>query len=107
MDTDGMNRLVHPYPCSSVSGVIFIRVHPCSLVLIRVHPCPALTTAPTVGMRRHTFLLIEARYMRMDMGEYPMEGAKVYLTVSIGEAFEGFCYKLVAGVILDTDKDRD
>jgi hypothetical protein len=58
-------------------------------------------------MRRYTFLLIGARYMRMDMGEYPVEATRAYLTVSIGEPFEDFCYKLVADVILDKDKARD
>jgi ATP-dependent DNA helicase RecQ len=44
--------------------------------------------------------VIETRYMRMEIGHYPVDSLQPYLTVSIGEPFEGFCYKLVAAVIL-------
>ena len=43
---------------------------------------------------------IEACYMPLAVGRYPVEGRQPYLTVSISEPFEGFCYKLVAAIIL-------
>ena len=42
---------------------------------------------------------IEARYMQMEVGQHPVDALQPYLTVSIGEPFEGFCYKLVAAII--------
>jgi hypothetical protein len=33
------------------------------------------------------------------IGEYPLAGGGLYFTISIGEPYEGFCYKLVAGII--------
>ena len=44
--------------------------------------------------------VIEERYIKMKPGDYPMAGYRPYLTVSISEPFEGFCYKLIAAVIL-------
>jgi hypothetical protein len=44
--------------------------------------------------------VIEADYMRRDIGSYPVECPQPYVTVSISEPFEGFCYKLAAGIIL-------
>jgi ATP-dependent DNA helicase RecQ len=44
--------------------------------------------------------IVEADYMRRDVGSYPVEQTQPYVTVSISEPFEGFCYKLAAGVIL-------
>ena len=41
---------------------------------------------------------IENRYIQMDIGKYPVEGEN-YLTASISEPFDGFCYKLAAAVI--------
>ncbi|MGA2938846.1 MAG: RQC domain-containing protein [Syntrophobacteraceae bacterium] len=43
--------------------------------------------------------VIESRYMQMDIGRYPVEDSENYLTVSISEPFEGFCYKLAAAII--------
>lgn len=43
---------------------------------------------------------MEATYMPMEVGEYPVARSQAYLTVSIGEPFEGFCYKLAAAVLL-------
>jgi ATP-dependent DNA helicase RecQ len=42
---------------------------------------------------------IEEKYMGMDIGRYPVENAKNYVTVSIGEPFNDFCYKLAAAII--------
>ena len=43
--------------------------------------------------------VIESRYMQMDIGRYPLEDSENYLTVSMSEPFDGFCYKLVAAII--------
>jgi ATP-dependent DNA helicase RecQ len=42
---------------------------------------------------------IETRYFNYDVGRYPIIETPVYLTISIGEPYEGFCYKLVAGIV--------
>ena len=42
---------------------------------------------------------VEATYYNNDFGEYPITGENVFICVSIGEPYEGYCYKLVAGVI--------
>ena len=41
---------------------------------------------------------VESRYRFKGEGEYPMTG-DIYLCISLGEPFEGYCYKLVAAVI--------
>ncbi|MGO9529993.1 MAG: DNA helicase RecQ [Syntrophobacteraceae bacterium] len=43
--------------------------------------------------------VIENRYMQMDIGRYPVEDSETYLTVSVSEPFDGFCYKLAAAII--------
>jgi hypothetical protein len=43
--------------------------------------------------------VIENRYFGEEIGQYPINKKDVYFTVSIGEPYEGYCYKLVAGVI--------
>jgi len=43
--------------------------------------------------------VLENRYFRKETGQYPMNKKAVYFTVSIGEPYEGYCYKLVAGII--------
>jgi len=43
--------------------------------------------------------VIEERYFNHDIGRYLIEEAPVYFTISIGEPYEGFCYKLVAGIV--------
>ena len=42
--------------------------------------------------------LIENTFFHENVGEYPINKRDVYLTVSIGEPYQGFCYKLVAAV---------
>ena len=43
--------------------------------------------------------VIENRYFNKDVGQYPINKTNLYLTISIGEPYEGYCYKLVAAVI--------
>ena len=42
---------------------------------------------------------IERTYLMKEHGEYPLINGDLYLTVSLGEPFNGYCYKLVAAVI--------
>jgi len=42
---------------------------------------------------------IERTYLMKEHGEYPLINRDLYLTVSLGEPFNGYCYKLVASVI--------
>ncbi len=42
---------------------------------------------------------LEKYFIEQPLGEYPAQNDDVYLTVSISEPFEGFCYKLVAAVL--------
>lgn len=42
---------------------------------------------------------IEAIYLKKQEGEYTLDANAVYLCISIGEPFHGFCYKLVATII--------
>jgi len=44
--------------------------------------------------------VIENRYIKENIGEYPVENKHSYLCVSIGEPHEGYRYKLVAGIIM-------
>jgi hypothetical protein len=46
-----------------------------------------------------TDLAVELHYETQRDGEYPIAD-DVYLCISLGEPFEGYCYKLVSGVIL-------
>jgi len=48
-----------------------------------------IVTDPTVGKR----------YGGKEEGEYRFDKGDIYLCISIGEPFGGYCYKLVAGVI--------
>ena len=43
--------------------------------------------------------ILEEGYFDKYIGDYPIAEKDVYLCVSIGEPYEGYCYKLVAGVI--------
>ena len=42
---------------------------------------------------------IEKVYILKNVGQYPLSTQDLYLTISLGEPFNGFCYKLIAGVI--------
>ena len=43
--------------------------------------------------------VVENRYFQEEIGQYPLIKGNVYFTVSIGEPYEGYCYKLVAGIV--------
>jgi hypothetical protein len=43
--------------------------------------------------------LVEEAYLNKDFGTYPIKSRDAYLCVSIGGPCEGYCYKLVAGMI--------
>jgi len=42
---------------------------------------------------------VEKKYGGKEEGEYRFDKGDIYLCISIGEPFGGYCYKLVAGVI--------
>ena len=42
--------------------------------------------------------IVENAFMPRDFGSYPIPGT-IYACISLGEPYEGFCYKLVAGVM--------
>ncbi len=46
-----------------------------------------------------TDISVEKACADRPVGRYPVESETLFLCVSLGEPFEGFCYKLVAGVI--------
>ena len=45
----------------------------------------------------------EKKYLEKGNGEYPMNSKNTYLCISIGEPYQGFCYKLAAGIIVLKD----
>ncbi|HNZ32371.1 MAG TPA: RecQ family ATP-dependent DNA helicase [Smithellaceae bacterium] len=47
-----------------------------------------------------TDMMIEREYLMRPQDEYPLENKNIYLTISLGEPFNGFCYKLVAAVMM-------
>jgi hypothetical protein len=46
-----------------------------------------------------TDIFVEKEYADQPEGRYAIRNKNIYLCVSLGEPLEGFCYKLVAGVI--------
>ncbi len=46
---------------------------------------------------------IERIFLRKDHGEYPLCDEVLYLTISLGEPFYGYCYKLAAAVITQNE----
>jgi hypothetical protein len=42
---------------------------------------------------------VEAAYLKELLGNYLLTEPEIYLTISISEPYEGFCYKLVAGLM--------
>ncbi len=42
---------------------------------------------------------IEARYLSLDVGEYPAPNPEACVTVSISEPYQGFCYKLASAFV--------
>lgn len=51
-----------------------------------------------------TDMAVERAYLMKPQDEYPLDHKDIYLTISLGEPFNGFCYKLVAAVMMQ-DKD--
>jgi ATP-dependent DNA helicase RecQ len=42
---------------------------------------------------------VESSCLKNPLGNYPLTEPEIYLTISISEPYEGFCYKLVAGLM--------
>ena len=47
-----------------------------------------------------TDMMIEREYLMKPQDEYPLDNKNIYLTISLGEPFNGFCYKLIAAVMM-------
>ena len=43
--------------------------------------------------------IIEREYLKKSNGTYSLQSKNVYMCISIGEPYEGYCYKLVAAII--------
>ncbi|MBN1614375.1 MAG: DNA helicase RecQ [Deltaproteobacteria bacterium] len=44
--------------------------------------------------------VMERKYLMKDHGEYPFTTGDLYTTISLGEPFNGYCYKLLAAVMI-------
>ncbi len=42
---------------------------------------------------------IEREYLKKSNGVYSLQSKNIYMSISIGEPYEGYCYKLVAAII--------
>jgi hypothetical protein len=42
---------------------------------------------------------IERCFMQKEIGVYPLEAERIYMSISIGEPFGGYCYKLIASIL--------
>jgi ATP-dependent DNA helicase RecQ len=49
--------------------------------------------------------IMESLYLPLDVGHYPTKCARPFVTVSISEPYEGFCYKLAAALVLPPDEE--
>ena len=47
----------------------------------------------------YTGKILDVDLTNETVGQYPLPDGGLYFTVSIGEPYEGYCYKLVAGII--------
>jgi len=43
--------------------------------------------------------IFEKKYISYKIGEYSIENKELFLCISLGEPYNGYCYKLVAGII--------
>lgn len=93
---------------------IVVKNNPSSLYLIRPDDFMILVSDDLYGRkkvnvrftyRRTPYLLsvtdmtLEREYLMKPQDEYLLDQKNIYLTISLGEPFNGFCYKLVAAVI--------
>ncbi|WP_207680175.1 DNA helicase RecQ [Desulfonema magnum] len=43
--------------------------------------------------------VMESKYLKKNEGQYPVNTNHLYFCVSVGEPYNGYCYKLVAGIL--------
>ena len=107
---------------SSTSGLndrvpeeIVVKTDTPSLYLIRPDDFTILVTDDLYGRKkvnaRFTYrgtpyllsvtdMTLEREYLMKPQDEYPLDNKNIHLTVSLGEPFNSFCYKLVAAVMM-------
>ena len=44
--------------------------------------------------------IIENKYNKRGIGKYKLTDENIYFCISLGEPYNGYCYKLVASIIL-------